>query len=212
MRSTGEVGPHVFLAEFAAHLHKHVSRGGRSVTPDGRCARRVANIHLLHDLCCAVRDIERCAKDEYLPTQYLGRDCAAIETQIVSISLLDGVPYLSYCTEAVSVEIRHKIRHRKRHPCNKYTEKLARKMKLTLTLTSRCFAASVCRHDVGRPAHPDVGRRVADGEPAGRVRHHSRQRVRDPGPVLPRPFQQRTQGRHQNLPHRDAPVVAAADQ
>ena len=52
-------------------------------------------------------------------THCLGPDCAAIETQTVSIHPLDRVPYLSYCTEAVSVEICHKIQDRKRHPCNK---------------------------------------------------------------------------------------------
>ena len=36
----------------------------------------------------------------------------------MSTSLLDRVPYLSYCTDAVSVEIWHRIRDRKRHPCN----------------------------------------------------------------------------------------------
>ncbi len=60
-------------------------------------------------------------------THCLGRDCAAIETQTVSIHPLDRVPYLSYCTEAVSVEICHKIRDRKRHPCNNLKVGMTRK-------------------------------------------------------------------------------------
>ncbi len=70
-------------------------------------------------------------------THYLGRDCAAIETQIVSTSLLDRVPYLYYCTEAVSVEIRHQIRDRKRPPCNKQSSAMLRSQSLSWPHWSR---------------------------------------------------------------------------
>ncbi len=66
-----------------------------------------------------VRNIERCTKDEY---SLFGSRCTAIETQIVSTSLLDRVQYSSYGTDAVSVEIRHKIETDNMHPCYVYRE------------------------------------------------------------------------------------------
>ncbi len=52
-----------------------------------------------------VMNIDGCRKDEY---SLFGSRCVAMETEIVSTSLLDRVQYSSYGTDAISVEIRYK--------------------------------------------------------------------------------------------------------